>query len=196
MKKLAVFLGMALALTLAGCDLMGNDGLIYGSFNYASGSSVTGVLGGFPEGAIYPNTYYSIAPGTYSLYYRIYYDGYYYPGNAGDVGYGSSDSSYWWFGTYTVTANPGEAFFTDGEDKAFGLYLNRNYGLALGFGDVAIGGTYASRSPGASAMDVGPGSSSWTSKRGDLTVAVTSKIVKLSEAEAAALPTQTFVKIH
>jgi hypothetical protein len=194
MRKLVILLVATLGLTLSGCALLtGSDGIVYGEFGFASGSSVSAYLEGFPSGTLYSNTYYEVAPGLHEIYYRIYYNGEYFPGNSGSVGNGSANSDYWWYATYTVTANSGSFPWKDGDDKYFSFYLNRNYGLQLDSGDATIESTFAADKAGRPSLDLAPMKSSWTSSDGNVTVTVSSKIVQLAEEDLKALPAQAII---
>jgi hypothetical protein len=62
MRKLVILLVATLGLTLSGCALLtGSDGTVYGEFGFASGSSVSAYLEGFPSGTLYSNTYYEVS---------------------------------------------------------------------------------------------------------------------------------------
>lgn len=149
----------------AGCK--GEDGKLYGEYDYPSDCYITGYLGGFPTGYISANTNYEIQAGTYEVYYRLEDSYFYYP-----------SSSKYWYAQYTVTINKG-AILQDGADKYFTLYLGY-YGLSVTSGDATItndGVTYNKHAPLTTKQESGS-QMIWTSEDGAVTVTVTNEIVQ------------------
>lgn len=180
MKKLLLLCAVLVtALSFTACNgaLNGTDGKIYGQYTGDAGtlyySDMT--LWGFPSGAD-EGEYYTISAGTYTVDYQIYAGGYYYPGNLN--GTGSFSRAYYWHSTYTVTANTGK-FLSDGADKYFTLYLSKQNGLRItGDATLASNGATYSMSSGAQPEIATPGTSSWTSTDGTITVTTTNKIIE------------------
>jgi hypothetical protein len=104
---------IGIMLFLAGC---GRDGTIYGSltWDYAA----FGTMGGFPSSGLVQHADYQIAPGSYQVQFYIFDGASYWPG-------GTYSPTYYWNGSYTVTADPGSFPFMNGADSYFSLYLSK-----------------------------------------------------------------------
>lgn len=203
MKKALLILGVVVALAFSGCSLFyGDDGAITGKFSYSSYITNWKVfsLGGFPDGTLYPNTGYTISPGTYSVKYAVIANKtgtyYYWPGNSSGTGSTYDYSPYYcWNATYTVTANEG-SLFENGADKSFELYLNYSEGLQLVSGDATVSSSTVHTNREASALpsldrDIAPTTTSWTSKDGSVTVTITNELKRMTAEEAALLGAQS-----
>jgi hypothetical protein len=176
------FILIAVLLLLAGC--LGPDGKIFGSFDYDFILSYA-VLGGFPSGTLFTNTYYQIYPGDYVIYYTIYDPGTstYYPGYY--LGHPTSPS-YFYSVTYGVDANPGQLFWSSGSDKTFQLLLGYDGLYKYGTDRSAL------PSPGSTPSAPRLGQKTWTDN--GMTITVTTSIVQLTPDQIAKLKPNTVTK--
>ncbi len=173
-KRLVLGLALVAVLSLGGCMfLIGN---VWGAYSSDGDIDYLG-LSGFPSGTISEYTYYETGEGTFDVYYRTFYSGLYYPGDA--FGNGGASRSYYWHYTYTVSG-------TFLADSYYWLYLNHD-GLWVDGVD-----SYAARSLVAPAEKLGQGSR--TFKKEGLTITVTGEIVQLTPEEEAKLPVATIIK--
>jgi hypothetical protein len=153
----------------------GKDGNIYGDvvWDYYSipGSLAYAIDGGFPSSGLYYGVSYLISPGTWAYQYNLYDGTYYYPGPTG---------AYVYYGTYTVSADPGSFPFISGKDTSFELYCSK-YGLAK-YGSVSSIAPVDGQTP---AFTPKLGTQSWT--QNGLRIEVTTNIRKLSPEDLAKL---------
>ena len=120
MKRLIVFLFIlsSIMCTMIGCT--GDDGDVYLAIYWTSDvEAYWDNNSGIPSYFSYGQKY-KCSPGTYSYNMTAWKYNYY-------SGY---DELYYYYGTYKLSANPGE-FMKDGEDSYYGLYLD-GYGVELG----------------------------------------------------------------